>query len=130
MILIIALKHTALGFCLCQQEFTTAGSGCDCAQEEAAAEASCGCCPDESNDNSAPVPCDDCMVEVSVDPGDYLWSSKAFEPTDEIGIPLALPIDREALHAGKRSVPRTLAPARGSPPGSPPLYIWTRVLRL
>lgn len=128
MIIIIALKHAALGFCLCQEEFTHAGMTCDCA-ESVAVESTCGCCPTEQGAVGAP-PCDDCVVEVSVDPGEFLWSAQTFEPSDEIGSALTVPTAIENLRSRALATGPSFAPLRGSPPGGPPLFLRTRVLRL
>ncbi|MDA0767089.1 MAG: hypothetical protein O3A92_09745 [Verrucomicrobia bacterium] len=124
LIAIVALKHVALGFCLCQAQFITNPDTC-CAKH--AAEPSC-CCEVEAP--PADDPCKDCAVDLEIEVGDFLWDADHFSPPDQAGLPMVVPTLDLPTFALQ---PQTLAfahPVRSSPPGLPPLYIRQSVLRL
>lgn len=128
LIAIIAFKHAALGFCLCQEQLIL--SNCDCPHEApATAPASCGCCEEETAE-AQPDPCHDCVVPITIETGDFLWSAASFSPLEQENAPLppfSLP-HHDAL--AKPCVIAASGPARGSPPPGPPLFLRTQVLRL
>lgn len=118
---LIAVKHAALGFCLCNQEFFLSNCGCEApASHEDCSD--CGGCPLE--------PCDSCEVPVPIDVADFIWSADQLDPK--------APAFPATLHPGPRSetlrdacaVPAASA-IRGSPPGTRrPLFLLTSTLRL
>ena len=125
LIAIIAVKHLALGFCLCQDELYVNECACECAAAEAQVPA---CCDDEE----CPVeePCNDCMVAISLDTGDFLWNADSFQsaaPSETALAPAETPFVSN-LHTA--DVASLGAPVGGSPPGGPPVFLRTTVLRL
>ncbi|NNC87766.1 MAG: hypothetical protein HKN82_04810 [Akkermansiaceae bacterium] len=119
LVALVALKHAALGFCLCSDQFFL--SDCDCSQ---VAPAACAC------DDCPATPCDDCVVVVSVDIDDFLWATDPFAPKEQASIDLAPPATPFADFTRGTALASTAMPIRGSPPGTPPLYLLTSVLRL
>lgn len=125
LITLIAVKHLALGFCLCNEEIFVAECPCSCFAEPAAPPCCC-----EEEEAPAEAPCDDCIVAISLDAGDFLWSADAFDPAQQDGTDLSPAITPflATLHADQCA--RFSAPIRGSPPSGPPLFLRTTVLRL
>jgi len=124
LIAIVALKHVALGFCLCQAQFITNPATCCAVHDPAPA-----CCCEEEK-IPADNPYKDCVVDLEIEVGDFLWNADQFSPADQVGLPIVLPTLDLPTFALQ---PQTLAfahPVRGSPPGLPPLYIRQSVLRL
>ena len=124
LIAIVAMKHVALGFCLCQEQIVTNPDTC-CQPAEAIQT----CCGSEAEEPT-PAPCDDCIIDLEIEVSDFLWSSDEFSPAKEIGTPVAVPTGDLASIPGRVAVFTTAAPVRGSPPGLPPLYLRQSVLRL
>ena len=125
LITLIAVKHLALGFCLCNEELFVTECHCSCFAAPTAAP--CGC---EEEAPPAEQPCNDCIVAISLDAGDFLWTADAFDPAQQKGTdlsPTTTPF-LSTLHAD--NCIRLSAPIRGSPPGGPPLFLRTTVLRL
>ena len=125
LITLIAVKHLALGFCLCNEEIFVAECHCCCFDEHTETP----CCAEEE-DAPAEEPCNDCIVAISLDAGDFLWTADAFDPSQQRGTDIAPPETPflSNLHANEFA---TLgAPIRGSPPGGPPVFLRTTVLRL
>ena len=131
MVVIIALKHAALGFCLCDQQFTLDHCTCLDPQPVEAIEPACGCCPEaDLSDPIPPEPCKDCMIQVSVDPGDFLWASDPVPTPGTDGITISLPSGfGDEVRPSHHEDP-VGTPIRGSPPNRTPLYLRTQVLRL
>lgn len=128
LITLIAVKHLALGFCLCNEELFVTECPCACFAEPAEPP----CCSEEKTPEECPSegPCDDCIVAISLDAGDFLWNSDAFDPGQQGGTTIATAETPylSSLHVERIS---TLgAPIRGSPPGGPPVFLRTTVLRL
>ncbi len=126
MVLIVAMKHAALGFCLCSQ--TIVLNDCECHASVHPGEDTGGCC---SNEDPAPDPRDDCVVLFSLDPGDFLWNAGS-EPRPTLTCPALNPaakgdFSRLAPVAGQRFAPPD---ARGSPDHGVPLFLRNGVLRL
>lgn len=124
LIAIVAMKHVALGFCLCQAQVVTNPSTC-CTEHDPVPV----CCCDET-EKPATDPCKDCVVELELEVGDFLWSTDEFTPADEIGTPIVVPTGDLATIPGRPVELTAHAPVRGSPPGLPPLYLRQSVLRL
>lgn len=120
---LMVMKNVVLGFCLCQDQFIQDRDTC-CA--ELAAEPAC-CC---ENEEAPPVPCKDCIIDLQLEVGDFHWSADAFSPADQVATLLPPPFTAQA----EAFLPQTIVafdhPVRGSPPGSPPLYLRQSVLRL
>jgi hypothetical protein len=128
LITLIAVKHLALGFCLCNEELFITECPCSCFAEPA--EPPC-CCEEETPEECpAEAPCDECIVAISLDTGDFLWSADAFDPAQQTGTPVATPetLFLSTLHTSNFAA--ICAPIRGSPPSGPPLFLRTTVLRL
>lgn len=124
MIAIIALRIPAFGYCLCNEEVFLSSDPCAHQQAE-----SCPCCPDEA---PSPKPdCEDCVLVLSLDPGDFSWSAPTFSPAPQLAAPIALPSGlQDDPFLGLAANPSRLG-IRGSPPppasGSAPR---NRILRL
>ena len=135
MVLLIALRLPALGFCLCQNDLVLNGSPCCTGPMGSSAPVSssscqgCESCP--LTDSGPCTPCEDCVVVLSLDPGDFLWSSGEGSPSQEEGAP---PSFSRAAEAGFSPPLRVSLPAgliRGSPPpGAFLAFLRTQVLRL
>lgn len=123
---IMVMKHVVLGFCLCQEQFVTHDDKATCCTIIVTT-LSCGGDEDES---PAADPCKDCVVDIQLEVNDFLWDGDEFSPANEMGAPLAVPVS--PFHSMEASgLVRTLRPPmRGPPPGTPPLDLRTRVLRL
>lgn len=126
LIAIIAVKHVALGFCLCTSEFFVAECPCTC--ELSPAET---CCPCEQEKAPAKEPCNDCTIPISLDVGDFLWSADAFLPGAQATLDLSAPVADSRKHLAPTRVIVLRQPIRGSPPGGPPPgLLRTTILRL
>lgn len=90
MIALIALRLPVLGFCLCENDVILNGDSC--CEEAATGQSSCGCCP-EILRQTEKKPCRDCVVILSLDPGDFQWTASQFSPSKEDLTPLDLPIN-------------------------------------
>ena len=120
---LMVMKNVVFGFCLCQDQFILDRDTC-CA--EMAAEPVCGC---ENGDTPA-VPCKDCVIDLQLEVGDFHWSADEFSPADQIATFLP-PFFIEQTSVFPPLVTLRLdPPVRGSPLGSPPLYLRQSVLRL
>ena len=126
LIAIIAVKHVALGFCLCTHEYFVSDCPCTCATLPTSS-----CCPCEEEESPAEEPCRDCSVPVSLDVGDFLWAADTFSLPAQTGPDLALAADRfhDQLPPGR--ILSLKDSIRGAPPaGPPPHLLRTTVLRL
>ena len=107
MAMVITLKHPVLGYCLCLDAYFT--SDCKCSFEQAAkpsvnesTPSNCSsCCGTEAADNhqattekntsnppNSSVPCDDCVKQLVVEVGDYVWHGSGQLPaSSEFPIP-------------------------------------------
>ncbi|MBJ06927.1 MAG: hypothetical protein CMO40_07410 [Verrucomicrobiaceae bacterium] len=74
MVVLIALRVPAFGFCACEENFTLTQK--PCCLLETAEMSECGCCPCQVEDST--TPCSDCMAIISLDPGHFLWSADSF----------------------------------------------------
>lgn len=129
MVAIIALRIPALGFCLCEHDLIINGGFCcpTAAQPAATPSSHCDCCPEAP----VPSPCDDCVVVLSLDPGEFLWTAHSFSPAPPHATPVLLPVglqDEILLPATPASLTGLI---RGSPPsGDLAASSRTEVLRL
>lgn len=101
MAMVITLKQPVLGYCLCLDAYFT--GDCQCQAEQAikptahaSAPSNCSSCcgTDTVNNNQPPtekkpsIPCDDCVKQLVVDVGDYVWHGSDQLPTNsEFPIP-------------------------------------------
>ena len=125
LITLIAVKHLALGFCLCNEELFV--SDCSCCCMEHAAEPSC--CSEEEP-TPAEDPCRDCIIAISLDAGDFLWSANTFDPAPQDVTTVAPPETPFASNLHANQFAQLREPIRGSPPSGPPLFLRSTVLRL
>ena len=128
MILLIALRIPAFAFCECQQNVTLNNGAC--CVEEVSEESDCGCCH-MGESLEAIVPCNnDCLHVLSVDPGNFLWSAKAFQAQadDAIDHPVWHQSKVDLLPHGEHTTRKL--PIRGSPPTTFLAHLRTQVLRL
>lgn len=126
MILLIALRIPALAFCECEQEITLSNHA-SCQQDAAEETSSCACCETVAEE----PPCENCIVVLSLDPGDFNWSSNTFEPKEVTGGPLAHPAGLQDDLPPRPIATLSAGSIRGSPPSGPfPAYLRTQVLRL
>ena len=130
MIFLIVLRIPALGFCLCQQDITlNNGACCYDASSLANFPSNANCC--SSTTEETVKACQDCVVLLSLDPGDFNWSgppSRFEKPTKSSG---TFPIGIQNLIQTKQS--RLILPGatRGSPPPEPiPVLRRTGILKL
>lgn len=131
MIAIVALRVPALGFCLCQHELILNPGTCCQPSEPKPSSCECGEVCQEAPPATAPEPCRDCVVILSLDFGDFSWTGTQFAPDPQNSSPVLLPggLHDEAPHLFQPA--NAAIPIRGSPPGeSTPLYLRTQVLRL
>ncbi|MFP6867675.1 MAG: hypothetical protein VCA35_17165 [Roseibacillus sp.] len=128
MIAIIALRLPVLGFCLCESDVIFNGEVC--CDQAATQQSSCGCCS-EVVTVSEEEPCRDCVVVLSLDPGDFQWSAAQFSPAQEDGATVALPVGLQDDLLPKSHPGQIAGSIRGSPPlGSSAVYFRSQVLRL
>jgi hypothetical protein len=128
MIALIALRLPVLGFCLCENDVILNGGAC--CEEAATEQSSCGSCP-EILCQTEKKPCRDCVVILSLDPGDFQWTASQFSPSKEDPTPLDLPLNFCDDLPPKLTSRQCAAPIRGSPLlGNVPLYLRIQVLRL
>ena len=130
MVALVALRLPVLGFCLCQNDLVLNSGTCCSEPESHLVQGSCGSCK-ECSANLEPAPCDDCVVVLSLDPGDFIWSATQFSPAAPSAVPLAAPAGSRDDVLLKSQVALAAGPIRESPPpGSSPLSMRTQVLRL
>jgi hypothetical protein len=121
---IMALKHVALGFCLCQSQITTDPADC-CAIT--AVEPACCCKVDQLPEEA---PCKDCVIELDLEVSEFWWSTDTFAPADQLHEPVSVPSLAQWDTAVDSRLNEFDRPVRGSPPGLPPVYLRHSVLRL
>ncbi len=128
MVVLIALRLPALGFCLCEHHLVL-NSGACCVEAAAVEQSGCEHCVELSQAETAP--CRDCVVILSLDPGEFNWSARQFTPAQQDGTPLPIPAGYQDLLL-PAPLPGTIAgPLSGSPPpGDSGIYLRTQVLRL
>jgi hypothetical protein len=104
MAMAITLKHPVLGYCLCVDAYFT--GDCQCQAEQAAkptvnesSSSNCAnCCgvetvaknqpATENKPSTSSLPCDDCVKQLVVEVGDYVWHGSDQLPADsEFPIP-------------------------------------------
>lgn len=153
MTMVITLKHPVLGYCLCLDAYFT--GDCKCQLEQAAkptdqpttAEASSSkctsCCGTEAADHKKTTtekqkptePCDDCVKQLIVDVGDYVWhGSDQLPVASEFTIP---PFSYSIIELSSPSNLAFYSPVsiRGDPPpglhdSDIPHYLSHSVMRL
>lgn len=126
LIILIAVKHLALGFCLCNDEIFVTECPCACF----AAPGDPPCNGREREEVPTESPSDDCIVAISLDAGDFFWNTDTFHPSQQPGNSVG-PAEAPCvspLHTGR--VDALGAPTRGSPPAGLPAFLRTTVLRL
>lgn len=128
MIVLIALRVPAFAFCLCEQGLVL-NNGICCHQESTCHSPDTSCCTIEVV--AAIEPCRDCVIVLSLDPGDFNWSTTSTKLPQFEETPVAVPVGIQD------DTLKTLSPVilnssiRGSPPPEPfPVLIRTGVLRL
>lgn len=124
LIALMVMKHVALGFCLCKSAFITNPDTC-CA--ETSVEQPCGNCP--APEAPAQDPCKDCIIELELDVEDFVWNAPEFSPADQLVTLLPAPSTPLSI-VSSSTISTITQPTRGSPPGSPPIYLRQSVLRL
>ena len=128
MILLIALRIPAFAFCACDQQVILNNGAC-CPDQPTAQAQECGCCPAETAARSEP--CRDCVIVISLNPGDFNWSAESSQAKRVEEAPPVLragfqddlrpDLSRASLHGS----------IRGSPPLEPfPVLLQIQVLRL
>ena len=127
MILLIVLRIPAFAFCVCEQHVILNNGAC-CPEQSAAQAQDYSCCPTETP--AAQEPCRDCVIVISLDPGDFNWSADSSQARHIAEAPAALPagFQNDLPPATRVSLHGSI---RGSPPLEPfPVPQWARVLRL
>lgn len=128
MIMLIALRLPVLGFCLCENHVIVNDG--NCCPEVICEQSTCDSCP-ESKVQTGIEPCSDCVVVLSLDPGDFQWSAAQFSPAEEDATPLPVPVSFHDDLFPKATSFSSAAPIRGSPPlGNFAISLRTQVLRL
>ncbi len=127
MIFLIVLRVPAFAFCLCEQDVIL-NNGI-CCHEQSACQSPDSCCPAEAVVDIEP--CRDCVIILSLDPGDFSWSGANTQLQQFEEAPGALPVGIQD------DVLQALAPVllndsiRGSPPPDPiPVLVRTGIMRL
>ncbi|MCP5536174.1 MAG: hypothetical protein H7A51_08045 [Akkermansiaceae bacterium] len=145
MIMLIALKHPVLGYCLCLDAYFT--GDCVCQHETRPSAKRLGsaptcpdCCPDQSQGNTdtprePSEPCDDCTAHLTVDVGDFVWDNSNDTPADTGSTILPPLAYAEPATAHPAAVIDYRKPIRGDPPPYPtvskvPLFLRHSVMRL
>ena len=126
MILLIALRIPALAFCECKENLVL--NGACCPEEQAAQVSECECCPLESSTGA--IPCSDCIVILSLDPGGFTWAPDTFAAKQprESSEPLPGGFQDQFLLPFISAQARSI---RGSPPlGTVPAHSRSQILRL
>ena len=126
MIALIVLRIPALGFCPCEQDLTLNNGFC-CHEDSTLADSDC--C------SSAPLEtvnlCKDCLIVLSLDPGDFNWSGSQAQLPNLKEAPSALPAGIQSNFQPGQSPPFLHGLSRGSePPGRPMVLRQTGILRL
>ena len=128
MILLIALRVPAFAFCLCEQDVIL-NNGICCHQESACHSLDSSCCPFEVA--SAIEPCRDCVIVLSLDPGDFNWSGTSTQLQQFEEAPEALPVGLQDKALQTLPSVSLDGSVRGSPPPDAfPVPVRTGVLKL
>ncbi len=141
MAMIITLQHPVLGYCVCIDDFFTAGCACEAEPAPPKQVSSCAtdCCKSNgAAEQKSPSPCDDCNESLTVETSDFLWvNANEFTPDNSeqaIDSTPILPSDQllswQSLTAGAIQI-------RGSPPSDHclqpsrlPIYLKHQAFRL
>ena len=128
MMLLIALRVPAFAFCLCEQDVIL-NNGICCHQESPCQSPDSTCCPIEAVADIEP--CRDCLIVISLDPGNFNWSgaSSQLQQFEEAPGDLPVGLQDKVLQALPPVSPN--GSVRGSPPPEPfPVLVRTGILRL
>jgi hypothetical protein len=154
MAMVITLKHPVLGYCLCLDAYFTSDCKCQFEQAEQAAKPSVNestpsncssCCGTEAVDNhqatteknpsDSSLPCDDCVKQLVVEVGDYVWHGSGQLPANsEFPIP-NIPFATKHLSWSSNLTFYSPMSIRGDPPpglhdSDIPHYLSHSVMRL
>ena len=114
MVVLIALRIPAFGFCLCEQDLTL-NNGICCQQGACLEKDNPDCCSSEPAGDSSV--CRDCVIPLSLDLGDFNWSGAQFNVQNVRDIPATLSRGiRSFLQPGNPTLS-----LKGSIRGSPPV---------
>ena len=128
MIALIVLRIPALGFCPCEQDLTFSGGFC-CEDHAISCVFGSNCCSSESSEEEKS--CQDCLIVLSFDPGDFNWSGPRAQFLDLKTAPTALPAGRQNGYKPERAPLSLNSPTRKTePPGQTVVLMKTGILRL
>ena len=126
MIALIVLRIPALGFCPCAQDLTL-NNGLCCHEDSSLADSDC--CSSEASETVNL--CQDCLIVLSLDPGDFNWSGSQAQLPNLKEAPAALPAGIQSNFQPGQSPLFLNGFSRGSePPGRPVVLRQTGILRL
>lgn len=110
MTLLVTMKHPVLGYCICNNSYNTSET-----TSPSEPSGSCLCCTHEAGNTD---PCEDCSMSISLDVGDFLWSTSLDDDAHTVSVNSPSPSLPNLLSSGElpRNVCSRVLDTRDTPP--------------